>query len=260
MRSWMRDLAPAKSGCVDPGAGRTSTSRSVVTSNRPSHTLVSPARRRNGFSPPRAASPISRRMRIIVDPASIRAPARVATKDGVPVRRCVRLAVRGLAGGRPVPPAQRQATDTKCAAVAGSASRNAAREISSAPAPSTRQDRASVRADGALGGGGRLGPPPIAWRARGRAKAVSSLAGSSIQVSPRARSQSRISARRAPSIGRSRKMPRPSGQAGEGDQVRGSGVEEPASRMARASRQSSAVWPNRMTRAPTSRAAFASKT
>jgi len=53
------------------------------------------------------------------------------------------------------------------------------------------------------------------------------------------------------------KSPRPSGQTGEGLQGRGAEMRTASSDMIVASRESSAVWPNRMMRAPRSLAAFA---
>ena len=60
---------------------------------------------------------------------------------------------------------------------------------------------------------------------------------------PGADSAARSSARRNASIGRSRKTPRPSGQAGEGDHSRGLGTRRPGRAHRPASRTSSAVWP-----------------
>jgi hypothetical protein len=66
-------------------------------------------------------------------------------------------------------------------------------------------------------------------------------------------------ARRSPSSGRNSIRPRPSGQAGDGDHSRTRPRVEPSLRIRSASAMSSAVWANRTTDAPASRAASAIK-
>ncbi len=85
------------------------------------------------------------------------------------------------------------------------------------------------------------------------------MAGSSSQPRPTGPRMSLSSVRRRPSSGRSRNRSRPSGHAGEGPHSRGEETVEPSARISCASIRSSRVWPSRITRAPASRAASASR-
>ena len=222
------------------------------TSNRPSQT-PSPIKSSVGRLA-RLISPASRANRTSCASASIRAPHRVAVTGSGPLSAKARRSRRSPRGGLSVPAAHRLAIATS---LAPSGAAKAARGRVRTPAGSARTARAkSASPSDGSAPSELLGVGPAA-RARARAKRRSLLLGSSIQVSPWAVSQSRISARARASIGRNRKRSRPSGHTGEGLHSRGDGVVEPSRRMAAASSKSLAVWPSKITRAPRSRAATA---